>query len=602
MSSNQSLDAAPHRLVNHEAVSKARHFIENERQFHLGFLPTEQSHPKTRTLDATFAESTAAGVRMLQSVDRDVLHMAEAVFGSAEFALLCDTLHQALSSGRRVVFSGCGATGRLSILLESMWHRFFINLKKERPEVHLALHAYENLVFSIMTGGDFALLRSVESFEDYHEFGCQQVREMGMGPGDVLVAITEGGETSSVLGTVEEAAACGASVFLLFNNPAHLLSERLERSRRGIELPGVTVLDLHCGPMAIAGSTRMQATTSEQLIAGAALETTLGRLLRSVGGAAARDLLPADGYDYAAAFSGLLDDLGRPEAVAAIAEYVEFEESVYTQKGLVTYYANAALLDIFTDTTERAPTFMLPPFRKKDDLLSPPSWAFVKNPLLDTPATWEAMLGRKPRCLDWTSETYREMGASEKIIANPPLIGGGEILKFEIGSEEDGSRVAPKTNAAVMIVTASEAGGAGFPLFEESFNKAARRHAVTKGLVIGEFHGEGYMAIPCRPGKSLLSLMEHLAVKLVLNTISSGTMVRLGKVTGNWMSFVEVSNKKLLDRSTRIIAELCGLSYEDACVALHETMEELAVAPPGKPRERVSPVQHTIKKKRTAKV
>ncbi|HOG49611.1 MAG TPA: sugar phosphate isomerase, partial [Lentisphaeria bacterium] len=156
-------------------------------------------------------------------------------------------------------------------------------------------------------------VRSVESFEDYESFGRRQVRESGLGRDDVLVAITEGGETSSVLGTVAEAAARGAGVFLLFNNPAELLASRLERCRQAITDPRVCVLDLHCGPMALAGSTRMQATTSEQLIAGAALETVLHRLI----GKPERD--------YAADFGTLLDALEAEANVQAIADYMAFE-------------------------------------------------------------------------------------------------------------------------------------------------------------------------------------------------------------------------------------------------------------------------------------
>ncbi|MDZ7634546.1 MAG: hypothetical protein U5L72_08965 [Bacteroidales bacterium] len=117
-------------------------------------------------------------------------------------------------------------------------------------------------------------------FEDYEEFGRQQVRELDVTAGDMLVAITEGGETSSVLGTLAEAADRGAAVFLLFNNPSDILCKYIERSRKAIEDPRVTVLDLFCGPMAIAGSTRMQATTSEQLIAGAALRINRGWLFQ----------------------------------------------------------------------------------------------------------------------------------------------------------------------------------------------------------------------------------------------------------------------------------------------------------------------------------
>ena len=34
--------------------AKARDFIDNEKQFHLGFLPTEQSNPITATLEEDF--------------------------------------------------------------------------------------------------------------------------------------------------------------------------------------------------------------------------------------------------------------------------------------------------------------------------------------------------------------------------------------------------------------------------------------------------------------------------------------------------------------------------------------------------------------------
>ena len=60
----------------------AMDFMENEKQFHLGFLPTEQSNPMTKNLDKEFAAATTRGVSNLQSVDRKVLEMAKKVFAS----------------------------------------------------------------------------------------------------------------------------------------------------------------------------------------------------------------------------------------------------------------------------------------------------------------------------------------------------------------------------------------------------------------------------------------------------------------------------------------------------------------------------------------
>ena len=56
---------------------KARAFVENDKPFHLGFLPTEQANPLTAGMDEVFARSAADGVRMLQRVDRNVLEMID---------------------------------------------------------------------------------------------------------------------------------------------------------------------------------------------------------------------------------------------------------------------------------------------------------------------------------------------------------------------------------------------------------------------------------------------------------------------------------------------------------------------------------------------
>lgn len=573
--------------MNHEVKAKARKFIEDEKEFHLGFLPTEQPNTKTITLDRAFLSSTENGMRMLQAVDRDIVPMAERILRSAEFSKMKSAIYEAVVSGRKVVFSGCGATGRLSILLESMWRNFFIKLKADNPDLHRRIFKYGNSVSSIMTGGDFALVRSVEFFEDYQEFGRQQIREMHISSGDVLIAISEGGETSSVLGTVQEGVSREATVFLLFNNPAELLSKHLQRSREAINNPKVTILDLHCGPMALTGSTRMQATTSEQLIAGAALESALNEI---IGKESKCDI---EKIDYKSEFENLLAELEKPETVSVVSRYIEFEENIYRQCGLVTYYANGYMLDIFTDTTERSPTFMLPPFRRCDDTKSQTSWGFVKNPMRTTPETWEFVLGRKPRCLNWTKADYGNMGAEPKIVTHPPAVSRDDMNNFLVGNEDDPSRRSAGVNAAVMVIAASEMGNGEFPLFEEGFARISGEYARTAVLAIGKTYSNGAFSLPLKIRKSSLELMEHLAVKLVLNTISTGTMVRLGRVTGNWMSFVEVSNKKLIDRGVRIISSLCGLSYQEACERLYETLDEFSNHPPA---VKTSPVQHTINK------
>lgn len=59
-------------------------------------------------------------------------------------------------------------------------------------------------------------------------------------------------------------------------------------------------------------------------------------------------------------------------------------------------------------------------------------------------------------------------------------------------------------------------------------------------------------------------LKSGTAQKLVLNMISTVTMIKLGRVKGNKMVNMQLSNAKLIDRGTRMIMDELGLEYEQA--------------------------------------
>ncbi|MCB0793604.1 MAG: N-acetylmuramic acid 6-phosphate etherase [Flavobacteriales bacterium] len=54
------------------------------------------------------------------------------------------------------------------------------------------------------------------------------------------------------------------------------------------------------------------------------------------------------------------------------------------------------------------------------------------------------------------------------------------------------------------------------------------------------------------------------AQKLVLNMISTATMIRLGRVIGNRMVDMQLSNDKLIDRGTRMVMDQLGVDYQEA--------------------------------------
>ena len=65
-------------------------------------------------------------------------------------------------------------------------------------------------------------------------------------------------------------------------------------------------------------------------------------------------------------------------------------------------------------------------------------------------------------------------------------------------------------------------------------------------------------------------LKAGTAQKLILNQLSTGIMIRCGRVRGNRMVDMQLANKKLVDRGARMIAEACGVSMDHALRLLTE--------------------------------
>ena len=155
----------------------------------MGFIDAEQSNPKTRTLDKTIAKSAVDGVRMLLSVDEDLVSLYRNTLFSDEFDHFCESVKKTLAGGGRIVLSGCGSTGRLCMNVEKSWRR-----ATKRCGLDETLG---DRVLTIMTGGDYAVIRSVENFEDYDSFSRRQAAELGVGAGDLYVTVY-GGRTRLV--------------------------------------------------------------------------------------------------------------------------------------------------------------------------------------------------------------------------------------------------------------------------------------------------------------------------------------------------------------------------------------------------------------------
>lgn len=111
--------------------------------------------------------------------------------------------------------------------------------------------------------------------------------------------------------------------------------------------------------------------------------------------------------------------------------------------------------------------------------------------------------------------------------------------------------------------------------------------------VVGALHtcnAQGILTgcITCNPGSAVAEVAQHpivvvvgpefvtgstrmksgTAQKLVLNMISTAVMIKLGRVKGNRMVDMQLSNNKLIDRGTRMVMDGLGVDYDTANMLL----------------------------------
>jgi N-acetylmuramic acid 6-phosphate etherase len=493
--------------------ARAQAFLSVAHQFHLGTLITEKPHPLTRRLSGLAKDNLPVALKVLHAVDQHALDLFAQRLD--RIVVMAGEIQKTLAAGHRIFLCGCGATGRLSLVCEMLW-------RLEHRGTPL-----EGRVIGFMAGGDAALIRSIENFEDHPEYGRRQLLELGFGPGDLLVACTEGGETPFVIGAALAAAeTSGPPPFFLYCNPDDVLRRATERSAKVIADPRIEKINLPVGPMAVMGSTRMQAGTV---------------LMAAVGAA----LLWHSRPDQIHAFANQFQTAWARCDTAFLEPFILRESEAYHQGRHLLYQTGGDLaISVLTDTTERSPTFSMIPFENCGVPSDPHSLCYLYLPLAkDSLSAWSELLLRPPRALQWD-----EIG---KITSLERLLG------FDFSAKLTGRRLSGPSAAAHDLFSIQE-----------------------KGPALCLKLGDHQHLLDIR---GLPRLGVHLILKMLLNTHSTLALGRMGRFEGNVMTFVRPTNNKLVDRAIRYAQVLLRrkggeASYEQLAYACFDCLERLPVS------------------------
>ncbi|HVL73958.1 MAG TPA: N-acetylmuramic acid 6-phosphate etherase [Beijerinckiaceae bacterium] len=158
--------------------------------------------------------------------------------GAIERAALA--AEERLGRGGRLVYAGAGTSGRLAV--------------QDGAELPPTFSWPRERLLLLIAGGDEALVQAVEGAEDEAEHGHAAVRDNGIGPDDVLVAVAASGTTPFTLASLREARRRGALGIGIANNPDTPILAEADHA-----------IWLDTGPEAIAGSTRMKAGTAQKI-------------------------------------------------------------------------------------------------------------------------------------------------------------------------------------------------------------------------------------------------------------------------------------------------------------------------------------------------
>ncbi|MEI6055567.1 MAG: SIS domain-containing protein [Lentisphaerota bacterium] len=342
-------------------------FWEQQDKFRNHPLLTELPNPETHNLSELAKDDVKEAIRMLQRADVKAISNMFDIIPALEL-LRADVL-KTLKAGNKILICGCGASGRLAVALEYLWKVY--NPVKNR-----------NSLVGFLAGGDNAMIKSIEGFEDHKDFGIKQLYQAGFKDGDLLLSATASGESPFVIGSAEEAAKTSVKPYFIHCNTNYALKGRIKD--HPIYNPDIKTLSLFVGPMALSGSTRMQATTA---------------LMLGIGLGLFSDNIKKDLEQFLKFFKSF--------DMTPIDNFIISESEAYKRKEFILYETQPCYgITTLTDTTERSPTFNLMPFENQLDSKKDPALCYILfSEAENSQSAWELLLGREPKTLDWTDET-----------------------------------------------------------------------------------------------------------------------------------------------------------------------------------------------------
>lgn len=234
---------------------------------HLRSTTTEQSNPDTQHLSQTFGSDNVAGLSLLLDQDAKIVDGIEH-YKNAYANNVAEAVHQAIINGKQVIAIGAGSSGRLTVDIACKWQDIMENFTPSE-----SILTSTGKVRGAVAGGKVPFVRPKEGVEDSQDLGREQIGELAIGAGDVVLLISASGNAPFNVGAAKEAHKRGAKVYY-FHNSEKVAEITQTLFNEEIATPLQVVIE----PQAIQGSTRLQAASLAWLCWGGTLESAYSLL------------------------------------------------------------------------------------------------------------------------------------------------------------------------------------------------------------------------------------------------------------------------------------------------------------------------------------
>jgi len=440
---------------------------------------TEQSNPKTRELSQDAKAHMPKAIQAVLDVEISALRDFINLNANPDLQNIFNTLQdfKYKNKHKNTFLIGCGASGRLALLLEQMLPEFNIQ--------------------AVIAGGDIALVNSLPFFEDSKDKAITQLLHQGFQPGDSLIGLSASGTARFVLNALDYASQNNfnntGSFLLITCNPQQDKTGRTHRS--------TPTLNINTEPPAISGSTRMHPTSLMML--------TLLSLKYSNLESFQKDIFK---------LINMLENL--PISELAPLTNLEADQTKNTDQKIIyniqsfSQISSQIFLTVFTDLTERSPTFNLPPLLPNSDpeYLNSPCFPLFSQ-YQNSKQVWQALIPhRKIICLE--NKDFPETQINY-------------LNSYNFSSY-------PFFNPALALTISDFSDHPSQPEIKFSYQNLSFSISTSN--------------IP--------KIFIPLVLKIILNTHSSCVGAKQGKIIGNIMSHQTANNIKLIAR-----AEICAQKY-----------------------------------------